>query len=83
MNKKLNQIKWLGCWISIGSAILLAFNIPDVSQYAFIGYLVGSIMWIYIGIAMNEKSLVYMNIVYTVINVIAIISWIVIPHVSS
>ena len=80
MHIKLDHIKWIGCWVSIFSAIILSLNISNVSEWAFIGYAVGSVLWVYIAIKMKEKSLIYMNLTYTGINIVAIVRWIIIPH---
>ena len=67
-------MKWVGCIFGSVGALLLAINI-SISGWGFILFLVSSIAWLLVGVREHEKSLIIMNIVFTVINIIGVARW--------
>lgn len=63
-----------GTILGIIAAILLAMNI-DISPYSFILFGISSILWFIYAYRIGEYSLMWMNIVYFIIDSFAVYRW--------
>lgn len=61
---------------SIGGAVLMALNIPGLSQYGYIFFLIGSFSGIIVGQLFKVKSLTLMSVCFTIINTIGLYRWV-------
>lgn len=61
---------------SIAGAILMALNIPGISQYGYILFLIGSIFGIMVGELTEVRSLTIMSAFFTVINTLGVYRWV-------
>ena len=71
----LNQIvQWTGACFGITGALMLAKN-NKYSKIAFLVFVASNIMWIIFGIATSAKGLIFMNIIFLLINFVGIKNW--------
>jgi hypothetical protein len=63
-----------GTILGIIAAVLLAMNI-DISPYSFILFGISSILWFIYAYRIGEYSLMWMNIVYFIIDAFAVYRW--------
>ncbi|MBF0186280.1 MAG: nicotinamide mononucleotide transporter [Magnetococcales bacterium] len=67
-------LKWLGTTTGVAGALLVAMNIPQ-SGYGFLLFLVSSISWFIAAYRMREISLMILQAVFTVINLVGVWRW--------
>jgi hypothetical protein len=70
----LTAAKWIGTATGVAGAILVALNLGTVA-YGFALFLVSSVLWCAIGLIQREPSLVVLQGVFTVINVLGLWRW--------
>ncbi|MBF0186255.1 MAG: nicotinamide mononucleotide transporter [Magnetococcales bacterium] len=70
----LNLLKWIGTVTGVTGALLVAMNIPQ-SGYGFLLFLVSSTSWFIAAYRMREISLMILQAVFTVINLIGVWRW--------
>jgi len=70
---KLNIDDW-GTIFGIVAAILLALNIT-ISPYSFILFGISSVLWCIYAYRIHEYSLMWMNVVYFIIDSFAVYRW--------
>lgn len=71
------MIDTIACWTGILAALLLALNIK-YSPFAYILFFISSFLWVEYGLMIKNKSIVVMNFVFSIINLIGIVRWILI-----
>ena len=74
MKMTLPILKWLGTVAGIGGAVLVALNIP-ASGWGFVFFLVSSVCWGTAALTIREWSLLLLQGVFTIINLIGIYRW--------
>lgn len=72
----ITKLKWIGTVLGIVGATLIAFNF-SLSGLGFICFLISSVMWIIVSVAMNEHSLFYLNLAYFFVDILGIYRWII------
>lgn len=70
-------LKWIGTGTGILGALLVALNIPQ-SGHGFVLFLISSLAWLTAGWRMKEPSLMVLQAVFTVVNLLGIWRWLVI-----
>jgi hypothetical protein len=70
----LSAAKWIGTGAGVSGAIMIALNLGLVI-YGFWLFLISSLLWSVIGWLQREISLVVLQGIFTIINVIAIYRW--------
>jgi nicotinamide riboside transporter PnuC len=65
---------WVGTITGIIGALLIAFNF-ELSKFGYLFFLVSSTTWLVQAKQNNDKALMLINIVFTVVNIIGIINW--------
>ena len=73
----LSLAKWAGTVFGVTGASLIALNLP-ISGWGFLLFLVSSVSWTVAGVMMREHSLILLNAVFTVINVLGIYRWLIV-----
>jgi len=68
--------KWTGTLFGVSGAVLVALNLP-VSGWGFVLFLVSSVSWTVAGVMMRERSLIVLNVVFTIINMLGIYRWLI------
>ena len=71
---ELTSLKWIATLFGVVGAILVALN----NGHQFLGFVfftISSSSWVYLGAKMKENSLVLLNIVFTVIDIIGLFSY--------
>lgn len=71
---KLTFMKWSGTITGISGGTLLAANL-SISGYGFILFFYSSVAWLWAGYRMRENSIILLNIVYILINLLGIYRW--------
>lgn len=66
--------KWVGTFLGLGGAVLIALNIGIV-VYGFMMFLISSLLWSAAAIAQREISLLVLQGAYAIINVLGIFRW--------
>ena len=61
------MIKWLGMASNVLGAFLVAFGIMLAGYTAFI---IGSVLWIYIGLGSKDKPLLIQSAIFMIANII-------------
>ncbi|WP_130472385.1 nicotinamide mononucleotide transporter [Candidatus Magnetaquicoccus inordinatus] len=69
-----SPLKWIGTTTGVVGALLVAMNIPQ-SGYGFLLFLVSSISWFIAAYRMREISLMILQAVFTVINLVGVWRW--------
>jgi hypothetical protein len=72
--KFLQYIKWVGTISGIAGSLLLALNI-SISGYGYILFTVSSISWGLAAWMMKESSLLMLQSVFFIVNIIGISRW--------
>ena len=67
--------KWLATFLGIIGAVMVSLNIPDITRYGFLPFLISSIIWIFVAFGMKENSLIALNATFIVINIVGIYRW--------
>jgi hypothetical protein len=67
-------LKWSGTLLAITAALLIALNTP-YNGLAFIVFAVSAICWVAAGWLMREMSLVLLNLVLFMIDLLGIYRW--------
>lgn len=67
-------LKWIGTATGVAGALLVAINIPQ-SGYGFLLFLISSTSWFVAAYRMREISLMILQAVFTVINLIGVWRW--------
>ncbi|MBF0098234.1 MAG: nicotinamide mononucleotide transporter [Magnetococcales bacterium] len=70
----LASLKWIGTVTGVAGALLVAMNIPQ-SGYGFLLFLLSSVSWFIAAYRMHEISLMILQAVFTVINLIGVWRW--------
>jgi hypothetical protein len=70
----LTVIKWVGTFSGIAGSLLVALNI-SISGYGFILFTISSISWGVAAWIMKETSLLMLQSVFFVVNIIGISRW--------
>lgn len=60
-------ISWVGTITSIGGAFLVALGLM---QLGYISFLIGSTSWLYVGVKVKDSSLITLNGVFMIANII-------------
>ncbi|OEJ63861.1 hypothetical protein [Magnetovibrio blakemorei] len=68
--------KWTGTLFGVTGAALVALNLP-VSGWGFVLFLVSSVSWAIAGVVMHERSLLLLNAVFIIINLLGIYRWLI------
>jgi len=69
-------IKWVfGTFMGIFGAILVSLNF-EYSKYGYVLFTISSFAWVYISISKKDNALLFMQLVFTVINIIGLYQWI-------
>jgi hypothetical protein len=79
-SKPLNSLatlKWVGTAFGIAGAVIIALNLP-FSGWGFCLFLGSSFAWTVVGVRMRENSLVALNSVFTVINLLGVYRWLIV-----
>ena len=71
---KLAIAKWIGTGAGVSGAILIALNLGIVAQ-GFALFLVSSVLWCAVALIQREPSLVVLQSVFTVVNVLGLWRW--------
>ena len=72
-----NTLEWTGSLTGVSAAILLALNIP-ISGWAYIFYLLSSILLMIWGIRKKAHGVAFQNFVFIAINILGIYRWLII-----
>ena len=67
-------LKWIGTATGVAGALLVAINIPQ-SGYGFLLFLISSTSWFIAACRMREISLMILQAVFTVINLVGVWRW--------
>ncbi|MBF0584653.1 MAG: hypothetical protein HQL80_10545 [Magnetococcales bacterium] len=67
-------LKWIGTTTGVAGALLVAMNIP-LSGYGFLLFLVSSTSWFVAAYHMREISLMILQAVFTIINLVGVWRW--------
>jgi hypothetical protein len=70
----LDAAKWIGTGAGVSGAILIALNL-GVIAYGFAMFLVSSLLWSAVGLIQREPSLVVLQSVFTIVNVLGLWRW--------
>ncbi len=76
-HRYLTPLKWIGTGTGVAGAILIALNIAAVG-IGFVLFTVSSSLWTYAGWAHREMSLVVLQGVFLVIDVVGVYNWLVV-----
>ncbi|HIO92502.1 MAG TPA: hypothetical protein EYG68_06615 [Leucothrix mucor] len=76
-NRHLNIMEWGGAMIAVGAAIMLALNI-SISPWAFVLYLISSVILAIWGWYSGARGIALQNMVFIVINLLAIYRWLIV-----
>jgi len=76
-HRYLTPLKWIGTGTGIAGAILIALNIGAVG-IGFVLFTISSSLWTYAGWAHREMSLVVLQGVFLVIDVVGVYNWLVV-----
>jgi hypothetical protein len=77
--KKLSKLlEWSGSLTGISAAILLALNIP-ISAWAYLFYLLSSILLLLWSLREQAHGLAFQNFVFIAINLLGIYRWLIVP----
>jgi hypothetical protein len=71
-------IEWTGSLIGVSAAILLALNIP-ISAWAYVFYLLSSILLLIWSVREQAHGLAFQNFVFIAINLLGIYRWLIVP----
>lgn len=74
MANKIVVIRWTGTFIGIAAAILIASNI-DASKYAFVVFLVSSILWGIAAYSIKDYALLLLQVVFVIVDIYGIFRW--------
>lgn len=72
--------KWMGTGFGIVGAVLVALNL-SFSGWGFVLFFVSSVSWTIAGVMMKENSLILLNGVFTMINMLGIYRWLIVGQV--
>jgi nicotinamide riboside transporter PnuC len=70
----LSGAKWLGTVCGVAGAIMIALNLGVVA-YGFALFLVSSLLWGTVALIQREPSLVVLQSVFTVVDVLGLWRW--------
>ena len=70
----LSGAKWLGTFCGVAGAIMIALNLGVVA-YGFALFLVSSLLWGTVALIQREPSLVVLQSVFTVVDVLGLWRW--------
>jgi drug/metabolite transporter (DMT)-like permease len=70
----LSSTKWIGTAAGVCGAILIALNLGVVA-YGFALFLVSSVLWGAVALVQRELSLIVLQSVFTVVNVMGLWRW--------
>ena len=70
----LSVAKWFGTLCGIAGATMIALNL-GVVVYGFALFFVSSVLWGVVGLIQREPSLVVLQSVFTVVNVLGLWRW--------
>ena len=70
----LSVAKWFGTVCGVAGAIIIALNLGVVA-YGFAFFLVSSVLWGAVGLIQREPSLVVLQSVFTVVDVLGLWRW--------
>lgn len=77
--QKLSKIiEWSGSLTGISAAILLALNIP-ISGWAYVFYLLSSILLLIWALREQAYGVAFQNFVFIAINLLGIYRWLIVP----
>lgn len=77
MNQNNKRLEWTGSLLAVSGALLLAINIK-ISPWAFVLYLISSIILLAWGLRIKAYGIATQNLVFTVINVVGIYRWLIV-----
>lgn len=72
----LRAIRWFAALSGIAAGLLLALNIP-ISGWGFVLFTFSSLAWIVSGLVMGVRSLIVVNIVLLLTNLLGIYRWLI------
>jgi nicotinamide riboside transporter PnuC len=71
----LDIAKWTGVAAGVVGATLIALNIGIV-EYGYIFFLVSSLLWMAVGVTQRERSLVVLQLAFTIVNILGLYRWV-------
>lgn len=72
---------WLGAVLGPVGAILLALNI-QISPFGYVFFLVGSASWVIYAASRRDKPVLVQSLQFTVINVVGLYNWVLVPYLA-
>ena len=70
-------MKWIGTIAGVSGSLLLASNIPQ-SGYGYLLFLISSVSWFIVAVRMKESSLMVLQRMFTCVNILGIVRWLII-----
>jgi len=70
-------VEWSGALLGVGAALLLALNIP-ISAWAYVLYLLSSILLLLWAVLEKAYGIAFQNFVFILINLIGIYRWLIV-----
>ena len=71
-----NTLKWVASILGLLGASMIALNVEE-SKYAFIFFILSSMIWTYSCIKVKDWALASLNVGFFIVNIIGIYRWIV------
>lgn len=69
-----NTLKWLASGIGFTGAMTIALN-TEYSKYAFMIFIISSIIWMYAGYRQKDWPLVFLNVGFFIVDIVGIYRW--------
>jgi len=77
MKRSNTILEWGGSMLAVSGAVLLAINI-SISPWAFVLYLISSVILFVWGMRKKAYGIATQNMVFTVINMVGIYRWLIV-----
>ena len=81
MQQKNKLLEWSGSILAVTGATLLAMHV-SFSGWAFVIYLVSSLILLVWGVRKEAYGIAAQNLVFTIINVVGIYRWLIVGSIS-
>ena len=70
----MEALKWFGTILGVAGALMVALKLP-ISGWGFVLFLLSSVAWSVAAYRMNERSLLFLQLTFSVINILGIYRW--------
>jgi nicotinamide riboside transporter PnuC len=75
---RVEMLEWIGSSVTLLGALIMSIKI-GLEPFGYVFFLIGSLIFCYVFHRVGMRSVLILNIVFSVINIIGVWRWLIVP----